>query len=122
MSELTVLYVGSDHCVTVYRNILLIVADSDPQPAFIDHLPQWLKRLRSSVDGPIGFFVVLPPHSDIYVNGRLIGKGRFLQRRVPVGTNTVRYEAPGCSPEEFPITVTSGATVQILAPVRLTCR
>jgi serine/threonine protein kinase len=67
-------------------------------------------------------FVVLPPHSDIYVNGRLIGKGRFLQRRVPVGTNTVRYHAPGCDPEEFTIDVFSGATVQILAPRTLTCR
>jgi serine/threonine protein kinase len=67
-------------------------------------------------------FVVLPPHSDIYVNGKLIGKGRFLQRRVPVGTNSVRYQAPGCDPEEFKIDVFSGATVQILPPRSLTCR
>ena len=67
-------------------------------------------------------FVVMPPHSDIYVNGRLIGKGRFRQQRVPVGTNRVRYHAPGCDPEEFTIDVFSGATVQILAPRTLVCR
>ena len=67
-------------------------------------------------------FVVMPPHSDIYLNGRLIGKGRFLSHRAPVGSNTVRYQAPGCDTEEFRIDVFSGATVQILAPRTLTCR
>ena len=74
------------------------------------------------VDSGIVRFVVMPPHSDIYVNGRLIGKGRFRQQGVPVGTNRVRYQAPGCDPEEFTIDVFSGATVQILSPRTLTCR
>ncbi|NUP10871.1 MAG: hypothetical protein HOW73_32910 [Polyangiaceae bacterium] len=63
MSELTVLYVGSDHCASVYRNILLIVADNDPRPEFINLLPQWVNTLRENVTGPIGFVVVLPPHN-----------------------------------------------------------
>ena len=67
-------------------------------------------------------FVVLPPHSDIYLNGKLIGKGRFLRHRAPVGINTVRYEAPGCETAERSIDVTGGVAVQILSPVTLVCR
>ena len=66
-------------------------------------------------------FVVLPPHSDIYVDGQQIGKGRFLQRRLPVGTHTVRYAAPGCTPDEFQLAVEKGST-RILPPVTLKCR
>jgi hypothetical protein len=66
-------------------------------------------------------FVVLPPHSDIYVDGTLMGKGRFLQRRLPVGTHTVRYEAPNCTPDEFQLAVERGS-IKILPAITLKCR
>jgi serine/threonine protein kinase len=66
-------------------------------------------------------FVVMPAHSDIYVNGEHVGKGRFLSRKFPVGTHTVRYTAPECTPDEFPIVVTKGAPF-IVPPVSLKCR
>jgi serine/threonine protein kinase len=95
-------------------------AAAAPQPPPPRERPAESKPLV--VDSSVVRFVVMPPHTDIYVNGRLIGKGRFRQQRVPVGTNTVRYQAPGCDPEEFTIDVFSGATTQILAPRTLTCR
>lgn len=63
MPASTVLYVGDDHCVCAFRNTLIIVADTDPHPRFLDLLPGWLKSVRAKATGPIGLFVVLPPHN-----------------------------------------------------------
>lgn len=58
-----VVYVGADHCVALHRNLLLTVADSDPLPSFPRLLPGFLKRLQAQAAGPLGFYVVLPPHN-----------------------------------------------------------
>lgn len=83
---------------------------------------------QATVDAPIVVadsgdvrFTVMPAHSDISVDGRHVGKGRFLPKRLPVGTHTVRYEAPGCTPDEFPVVVTKGSTI-LIPPVTLKCR
>ncbi len=71
--------------------------------------------------GPVRFNV-MPPHSEITVDGRRLGTGRFLQRNLAVGVHTVRYTAPGCDLEEFQIVVARGEGVKIVERKDLTCR
>ncbi|MGH7638095.1 MAG: hypothetical protein ACREOK_10635, partial [Gemmatimonadaceae bacterium] len=66
-------------------------------------------------------FVVMPAHSDIFVDGKHVGKGRFLPLKLPAGNHMVRYHAPNCTDDEFPVVVTKGALV-IVPPVTLKCR
>jgi len=65
-------------------------------------------------------FIVAPLHAQIVVNERVVGTGR-IERRLPVGSHVVKYRAPDCDEEEVRITVSRDA-VQILPPMRLTCR
>ena len=57
--ELDTLYVGGDHCVAIFGNLLLMVVRNDPEPSFARLLPLYLKRLKAQATGPIGFFVVV---------------------------------------------------------------
>jgi hypothetical protein len=60
-SELTAIYSGPDHCVAMYRNLLLMVAKDDPLPELVELAPRWTKRLQKQAPGKIGFIVVLVP-------------------------------------------------------------
>ena len=85
--------------------------------------PQGQRPAAGSVaDSGVVRFIVTPAHAEIVVDGRVIGTGRLLQRRVPVGNHTVLYRAPNCDPEQLQISVVRGDPVKILEPVSLTCR
>jgi serine/threonine protein kinase len=76
----------------------------------------------ASADSGLVRFIVNPPHAEIVVDGRVIGTGRLLQRKVSVGSHTVLYRAPSCDPEEVLITIARNEQVKILEPKTLTCR
>jgi hypothetical protein len=62
--ELTTLYVGSDHCISLYRNLILWVVHEDPLPGTLRLLPGWMKRLRqNNGEQPIGFIIILRPNN-----------------------------------------------------------
>ena len=58
--EAQVIYVGTDHCIAIHRNLMLTVAAQDPLPSFPRMLPGFLRRLQTQASSPFGFLVVLP--------------------------------------------------------------
>jgi len=84
--------------------------------------PRPVAQPAAPIDSGLVRFAVMPPHSEITVDGRRVGTGRLLQRNLPVGAHTVRYTAPGCDLEEFQIIVARGEGVKIIEPKILTCR
>jgi hypothetical protein len=64
-AELATVYVGPDHCVSLYRNLIFFVAKSDPLPATPQLLPSWLKRLERACKPPLGLLVVLRPENPV---------------------------------------------------------
>ena len=57
----TTLYVGTDHCVAMYLNMLLMVVHEDPHADLPEHQARWVAKMQREVTGDLGFMVVLRP-------------------------------------------------------------
>ncbi|MBL9021707.1 MAG: hypothetical protein JNL21_05880 [Myxococcales bacterium] len=64
-AELATLYVGPDHAVSIYRNLIIFISKGDPLPETVTHLPAWLKKLQRECKEPIGMLVVLRPENPL---------------------------------------------------------
>jgi hypothetical protein len=60
-TAVTPLYVGTDHCVAMYLNMLLMVVHEDPHADLPEHQQRWIAKLQREVGGDLGFMVVLRP-------------------------------------------------------------